>query len=62
MSLQDERTRDYLMNADPDELVDILGVSSQELIDAFPEKVRAYLEDEYDVEDDPEEDYDAPDY
>lgn len=56
MTKIDERALDYLMNIDPDELVDVLCISSQELIDAFPEKVYAYLTEDYDVADSDEED------
>lgn len=48
-------SRDYthyltnLVNEDPDYVVDVLGISSWELVHAFPAKVRQYLEDEYDV-------------
>jgi lipoate-protein ligase A len=58
MNTIDERTWDYLMNIDPDELVDVLQISSQELLEAFPEKVHAYVTEEHeDVEDDEEEGY-----
>jgi hypothetical protein len=48
-------TRDYthylvnLINEDPDYVVDVLGISSWELVHAFPKLVQKYLEDEYDV-------------
>lgn len=52
------RTLDYLMNIDADELVDVLRLTSADIIRAFPERVNAYLEDEWNVEDE-EEDYDT---
>ena len=58
MSIADERARDYLLNIDPDELVDVLQISSQELIGAFPEKVHAYLTEEYEDVADEEDGYD----
>jgi hypothetical protein len=48
-------TRDYthylvnLVNADPDYVVDVLGLSSWELVKAFPKQVQAHLQDEYNV-------------
>ena len=51
------RQLDYLMSQDPDVLVDILMISSEELIEAFEDKVMDYLEDNIHVEDE-EADYD----
>ena len=48
------RALDYLMNIDPDELVDVLRLSSTDIINAFPEQVMAYLEEQWDVEDEEE--------
>lgn len=48
-------TRDYthylvnLVNEDPDYVVDVLGLSSWELVKAFPKQVQAYIQDEYNV-------------
>ena len=43
-----KEARDYLSEAyDPDELVDILGITSEELVSAFPEKVLHYSETEF---------------
>lgn len=44
------------MESDPDELVDILGISSRELMLAFPKKVWRYVEEESHVEDEEEGD------
>lgn len=38
-----------LLNEDPDYVVDVLQISSWELIKAFPVKVRHFIEDEYNV-------------
>lgn len=57
MSTVSQRAWDYLLNIDPDELVDVLNISSQELLDAFPEKVHAYVTEEYEHVEDDEEDY-----
>lgn len=54
------RDRDYLLNLDPDELVDVLRISSRELLDNFPEKVLLYLCG-VDDEQDEEADYDSLD-
>jgi hypothetical protein len=45
---------DNLRNEDPDYVVDVLRISSRELIKAFPSKVREYLDSE--VESDSDED------
>lgn len=37
---------DNLRNEDPDYVVDVLNISSRELIRAFPSKVRAWLAQE----------------
>ena len=48
-------TRDYthylvnLVNEDPDYVVDVLGLSSWELVKAFPKHVQAFIQDEYNV-------------
>lgn len=48
-------TRDYthylvnLVNEDPDYVVDVLGLSSWELVKAFPKQVQAFIQDEYNV-------------
>lgn len=55
-SLQRQRVLDCLRESDPDELVDILMISSQELMRAFPDRVDEYVEKESDVEDDQEDD------
>lgn len=50
MMKQSEQYRFHLENLreqDVDALVDILGVSSQELMDMFPEKVAEYIKKEY---------------
>ena len=39
---------ELLREQDPDMVVDLLDISSQELIEMFPEKVRAYLEESLD--------------
>lgn len=48
-------TRDYthylvnLVNEDPDYIVDVLGLSSWELIKAFPVKAERFIKEEYGV-------------
>lgn len=37
---------------DPDYVVDVLDISSQELLDKFPEKAKAFIEDEFGEEED----------
>lgn len=59
-SLQRQRVLDCLRESDPDELVDLLMISSQELMRAFPDRVEAYLERESDVEDYEEDDLHGP--
>ena len=39
-----------LMVSDPDYVVDVLQVTAEELIQAFPEKVRQHLYEEFDSE------------
>ena len=39
-----------LMESDPDYVVDVLHVTTEELIQAFPEKVRQHLHEEFDSE------------
>lgn len=56
VSLQAQRIMDCLINSDPDELVDLLRVSSWELIMAFPDRVEDYILRESHVEDSEEED------
>lgn len=46
MDSTDELVWLFLMNADPDDVVCMLGITSEELFEAFPDKVRAYLEQE----------------
>ena len=59
MNFNQDRELDYLTTADPDEVVDILRITTQELLDMFPEKVAEYLwEDIEDVEDSEDADYD----
>jgi hypothetical protein len=55
-NFQRQRVLDCLSDCDPDELVDLLRISSWELMRAFPERVEAYLEREAHVEDDEEDD------
>lgn len=55
-SLQRQRVLDCLRESDPDELVDILGVSSWELMAAFPDRVQDYIERESYEQDDEEDD------
>lgn len=51
MKLSEETITALEVLYDPDELVDLLGITVAELARAFPEKVAAYL-DEDDKEDD----------
>ena len=51
MNIQDSRTWDYLMNIDPDELVDVLGLTSEDILLAFPERVEDFMEERKRVED-----------
>jgi hypothetical protein len=44
-----------LMESDADYVVDVLDITSEELMLAFPEKVRHYLDTEIGSVDDPEE-------
>tara|TARA_Y100000590_G_scaffold401104_1_gene485729 strand:+ start:177 stop:407 length:231 start_codon:yes stop_codon:yes gene_type:complete len=39
-----------LIESDPDYVVDVLQVTTEELIQAFPEKVRQHLHEEFDSE------------
>ena len=39
-----------LMEADPDYVVDVLNISAEELIQAFPEKVKQHIYEEFDSE------------
>jgi hypothetical protein len=45
MTIAQERAWDYLLTRDPDELVDILGITSEELLDKFDDKVDKYVEE-----------------
>lgn len=60
----DELKRQYIMAnlkvMDPDYIVDVLGISSRELLNAFPDKLEEHLEEEYgdDDEYEDEESYD----
>jgi len=38
-----------LVNEDPDYVVDVLGISSWELVNKFPVKVKRFIEEEYNV-------------
>jgi ABC-type molybdate transport system ATPase subunit len=46
LTSNDERIILYLMEADADEVVDMLGISTAELLKRFPEKVSAYIRQE----------------
>ena len=54
--IQRDRAMAYLYNCDPDELVDILCISSRELMLMFPEKVTNYIEEVSYEQDDQKED------
>lgn len=41
----------YLMDADPDVVVDLLEITTPELLEKFPEHVKAYLEREVNEDD-----------
>ncbi len=43
---EEERILISLVYSDPDYVVDVLGISSQELMDAFPERVDRFLKEE----------------
>lgn len=36
-----------LMNSDPDYVVDVLGITSEELVEAFPKKAKAFILSEF---------------
>ena len=38
---------DDISNEDPDVVVDILGITTEELFDAFADKAEAYIEKEF---------------
>ncbi len=59
MSRDREQLREYLLEMDPEYLCDVLGISSEELVRAFPKKVRDYI-DEW-ADDGQVTDYDDPD-
>lgn len=56
-----------LAEMDPDYIVDVLDISSRELMKAFPDKLEKHILEEYDDEDEDEQDtfeedyYDGPD-
>lgn len=43
---EEERIIISLVHSDPDYVVDVLGISSQELMDAFPDRVTRFLKEE----------------
>ena len=47
------QARNFLLNAyDPDELVDVLKITSEEILDRFEDKIEEYIDkDEYDEDD-----------
>lgn len=55
---QTRRLKAYqeLVASDPDYVVDVLGISSEELCLAFPERVRSYLDEQAGLPDDYEDD------
>ncbi len=44
-----------LKELDPDYVVDVLDISSEELVEAFPLKVRAFIANELGDDDEPED-------
>lgn len=46
LTSNDERVILFLMESDPDVVVELLGITTRELLDAFPSKVRDYIENE----------------
>lgn len=56
MSTDLDTIRERLVVRDPDELVDILGITSEELLDAFHEHVVDYMQVEFSIDDDKEQD------
>lgn len=45
MTLNAERAWDYLLTRDPDELVDILEITTEELLVQFDDRVDKYIEE-----------------
>jgi len=46
LTSNDERVILYLMGSDPDVVVELLGITTRELLNRFPAKVRDYIANE----------------
>lgn len=51
ITIKEQEVLFKLSHLDPDYIVDVLGISSQELLDTFRDRAIKHIREEYDVED-----------